>query len=351
MENAKLSFKDSIAKAIVGTSKCTGCGACVLSCPFNCLEYLDEKPVLTKECKVCGMCARVCPQYEFPLQDIENLIFGRKRTADEIFGVYRKLVLARAVNSQILNVCQDGGAVTALLLFALKNNFIEGAVVAKSDKKRTFLPYPAFVTSDEEILQSAGTKYFYSPNVLALAEVVGQKKNSIAFVGTPCHIRALRKMQLAGLNKHVAPLRLLIGLACSECFTYEGLIDNHLHGKLGINPDSIKKININGKVLVTLENGTVAMSLVEVKRYARKSCHSCEDFSSELADISAGGLGLDGWTFIIIRTKNGEDFFSAAEKAGVIVTRNVVTEPNALNLLIKLSKKKQTSARMLLNES
>jgi len=31
-------------------------------------------------------------------------------------------------------------------------------------------------------------------------------------------------MQISGLKKYMAPLKLLIGLACSECFTYEGLI-------------------------------------------------------------------------------------------------------------------------------
>ncbi|MEM2738941.1 MAG: Coenzyme F420 hydrogenase/dehydrogenase, beta subunit C-terminal domain, partial [Candidatus Bathyarchaeia archaeon] len=67
----------------------------------------------------------------------------------------------------------------------------------------------------------------------------------------------------------------------------------------------------------------------------------CNDFSSELADISAGGMGLEGWTLIIIRTDKGEELFSMAEKAEAITTRNVSEEPNTLNLLVKLSKKKQ----------
>ena len=341
MKTVKVSFEDSIGKEVVVAGKCVGCGTCVLVCPFGCLEYMNEKPSLVKECKVCGICAQACPQYEFPLPEIENFVFGRERKTEEAFGVYRRLALARATDSQIHKVCQDGGAVTALLLSALKNGFIDGAIVTKSGQEKPFYPHPTLATTFDEILQSAGTKYFYSPNILAIAEAIKQKKSNVAFVGTPCQIRAIRKMQLAGLKKYVAPLKVLIGLACSECFVYEGLMKNHIHGKLGVDPKRVNKINIKGKMLVTLDSETVAIPLAEAKQHARKSCHFCEDFSSELADISMGGLGLEGWTFVIIRTEKGEELFSNAEKAGAITTRDASTEPNALNLLVKLSKKKQ----------
>jgi coenzyme F420 hydrogenase subunit beta len=341
MDSIKVSFEDSLAKDIVRAGKCLGCGACVIACPFNCLEYVNEKPHLTKECKVCGICAQVCPQYEWASPKIDSFVFGRERKPEEEFGIYRRLVVAQAADREILNVCQDGGAVTALLLFALKKGIIDGTIVTKKEHERPFYPCPTIATTAEEILQSAGTTYFYSPNILALTEAAEQKKNNVAFVGTPCQIRAIRKMQAIGLKKYVAPLKLLVGLACSECFTYEGLMENHIRGKLGIDPRSIKKINIKGKMLVTLDSGIVSIPLVETKRYARQNCHFCKDFSSEFADISAGGLGLENWTFIIIRTEKGEELFSNAEENGVIKTRSVNGEANALALLNKLSRKKR----------
>jgi coenzyme F420 hydrogenase subunit beta len=341
MDSIKVSFEDSLAKDVVGTGKCLGCGTCVVVCPFNCLEYINGKPCLTKECKVCGICAQACPQYEWSLPKVENFVFGRERKPEEEFGIYRRLAITRAANSQILNVCQDGGAVTALLLFALKEEIIDGAIVTKKEQEKPFYPRPASATTAEEILQSAGTKYFYSPNILALTEAIKQKKSRIAFVGTPCQIRAIRKMQIAGLKKYVEPLKILIGLVCSECFTYEGLMENHIHKKLGINPNYVKKINIKGKMLVTLDSGAVSIPLTETKQYTRQSCRFCGDFSSELADISAGGVGLEGWTFIIMRTEKGEELFSGAERAGVIKTRSASEEASALNLLNKLSKKKR----------
>jgi coenzyme F420 hydrogenase subunit beta len=128
---------------------------------------------------------------------------------------------------------------------------------------------------------------------------------------------------------------------CSECFTYEGLVENHIRGTLGLNLNDITKINIKGKILVKTETEVRTIPLATAKQYSRKSCGFCDDFSSELADISTGGLGLDGWTFTIIRTEKGENLFSSAEKAGYLNVRSVDEEANALNLLAKLSKKKR----------
>lgn len=341
MTPIKVSFEDSIAKNVIEIGKCLGCGSCVLTCPFNCLEYAHEKTRLIKECKICSICAQVCPQYELSLPKIETFVFGRERKPEEDFGIYRRLTIAQATDSKILSVCQDGGAVTALLLFALKNGIIDGAIVTEKDREKPFYPHPTLATTAEEILQSAGTTYFYSSNILALAEAAKQKKTSIAFVGTPCQIRAIRKMQMTGLKKYVAPIKFLIGLACSESFMYEGLMENHIHKKLGIEPNHVKKINIKGKMIVSLDSGNVSIPLADAKQYARQSCRFCEDFSSELADVSAGGLGLDGWTFLILRTEKGEELFSNAEKAGAIKTKDLSEGANSLILLNKLSKKKR----------
>ncbi|MEM2937242.1 MAG: Coenzyme F420 hydrogenase/dehydrogenase, beta subunit C-terminal domain [Candidatus Bathyarchaeia archaeon] len=340
----KVSFEESLGKNVVETGRCVGCGTCILVCPFSCLEYREGKPVLVKDCKVCGICPRVCPVYKQSLSEIENLVFGREKQPDEDFGVYRRLLVARAKDAKVRSMAQDGGVVTALLIFGLEKGFIDGAVVSGISKDKPLYPTPKLATTPIEVLESAGTRYTYSPNILALAEAVKQKRQRVAFVGTPCQIRAIRKMQIAGLKKYTASLKLLIGLMCSECFTYEGLMEKYIQGKLGINLNDIVKINIKGKMLVTTKSNVKAIPLAEVKEYARKSCRFCNDFSSELADISTGGLGLDGWTFVVIRTKEGEEFFEAAEKAGVLETRPLEKDEFALSLLVKLSTKKRKSA-------
>jgi coenzyme F420 hydrogenase subunit beta len=268
-------------------------------------------------------------------------VFGRERKPEENFGIYRRIAIAQATDDRALKVGQDGGVATAQLLFALDKGLIDGAIVSSSDPKKPFYPVAKLATTVEDILAAAGTKYFCSPNLLPLNEAVARKKQNVALVGTPCKIHAVRSMQMAGMKKPTAPLKFLIGLMCSECFTYNGLMEEHIHKKMGINLADIRKMNIKGKMLITTDAGVTPIPLAEIKQYTRKSCSICKDFSSELADISVGGLGLDGWTFTIIRTEKGEELFSAAEKAGCVTTKPLEEGSFAMSLLTKLSKKKR----------
>lgn len=154
------------------------------------------------------------------------------------------------------------------------------------------------------------------------------------------------------LRQMSAPIKYLVGLMCSECFDYEGLMEAYIKGKLGISLNEITKMNIKGKMLVTTPKGTTAIPLGDIKQYAKSSCSVCEDFSSELADISVGGLGLDGWTFTIIRTEKGEELFSNAEKAGFLESKPIEEGAFSKGLLLKLTKKKQdkATAQTIVNE-
>jgi len=269
-------------------------------------------------------------------------VFERERKPEEEFGIYKRLVIAQASDNNILQRCQDGGVVSALLTFALKNGMIDAAVVSATSIEKPLFPIPRLASTPQEVLECAGTRYTYSPNLLVLQEAVKLKKKSLAFVGTPCQIQAVRKVEAVPLKKYSSMLRFTIGLMCTESFTYEGLIQKHIQQKLGVNLREIKKINIKGKVLVTTNSGEIkAIPLAEAKQYTRKGCVPCTDFSAELADISTGGLGLSDWTFTLIRTQSGEEIFESAQKAGALRTRPVEEERAALDLLVKLSKRKR----------
>jgi len=338
----KVSFEESLGKNVVLSGKCIGCATCVMVCPFTCLDYMENKPVVIKECKVCGICPQSCPRYQLPWSALEEFLFGRKSKAEEDFGIYQRLAIARATDKNILRVCQDGGVASALLIYTIKSGIIDGAAVSGISGEKPFCPMPKLATVPKEVLACAGTRYFYSPNSLAFQEGVKQNKRSIAFVGTPCQIHAIRRIQMIPLKKYGDKLSFTIGLMCTESFSYEGLLEKHINGVLGINPLNIKKMNIKGKLILTLNNGeNKEIPLPEAKQYATTSCVLCSDFSSELADISVGGLGLSDWTFTIVRTKKGLEIFEGAEKAGALKIRPVEEEQKAFDLLVRLSKMKR----------
>jgi coenzyme F420 hydrogenase subunit beta len=69
-----------------------------------------------------------------------------------------------------------------------------------------------------------------------------------------------------------------------------------------------------------------------------ESCEPCEDYSSELADISVGSQGSEeGWSSVIIRTYRGERLISELEKGGYIVTK----ELDNLDVIVSSCKRKR----------
>jgi len=343
----RIGFEESLGTLVL-PSLCIGCGSCVAVCPIGCLEYVDGKPVLTKECNSCGICSQICPRYKLSIPELEHFIFGRERSSDEEFGVYKRIIIARTKDEKISKVCQDGGVVTSLLLYALKEGIIDGAIVSGIDEKKPLKAAPKLAESAEEIIKSAGTRYTYSPNILALRDAVAQGRKNLAFVGTPCQIQAVRKIQALPLNRYAKRLNFTVGVFCSECFSYDGLVNKLIKEELNVNPNEVKKMNIKGKFIITLIDGNVkSVSLREAKRYVNNCFSACSDFSAELADISVGGVGLSGWTFTVLRTEKGENIFEEAESKGFLETRPVERDSKALNLLIKLSRKKRREAEVV----
>lgn len=304
------------------------------------MGYRAERPVLIGDCKFCEICVKVCPRYDFDVGAVEERSFGRRREADEDFGVSRRIVVARSASGDVLKHAQDGGVATVLLKKALEDGIIDAALVSGFEASDPWVPVPKVASSTDDLMACAGTRYSFSPNLLALPEAL-KKFKRIAVVGTPCTISGVRKMQLLGL-KLSKSIKLLLGLMCAECFSFDCLMKDRM-AENGIDLHSITKVNIKGRFLVELRDGTTReIPLKDIKSCSRKSCAACDDFSSEYADISLGGVGLSGSTLVIARSSVGEglllDSLGLLEVEGTEVTRP------SLELVSRLSRAKRTRA-------
>jgi len=262
----------------------------------------------------------------------------------------------------VLERCQDGGVVTAMLAWALRRGVIDGAVVSVADPARPASPKPTVVTTEEELLQSASSWYTYCPNNLALAQAEEKGLSRVAFVGVPCQITPLRKLDWTDAayldngrkkEKHIARQRqflkgygervaLAIGLLCTEVFTYDGLMVEKIAGEMGIPLSDIRKFNVKGKVLIYKKNGElVELSLRKAQEYARPECHHCGDFSAELADISCGGVGAMDWTITVVRTAKGEALFQTMVEEGVLEVRSMDEFENSTTVLLRLAQRQR----------
>jgi len=347
---ARLGFEE-LLNDIISKGHCTGCGACFITCPFEeVLDYRDG-PKLVGECKKCGICLKACPRYGFQAAELDEFIFGRRRAAQEVFGVHLSVHVAMATDPRVESVGQDGGVATALLLNALDSGLIDGAILSSTDPTRPWSPVPCLARSRGEILAAAGTRYSYSPGIITLRKAAEEKLERVAFVGTPCQVIALRRMQKANLRKIVGPITLVIGLFCSESFSYEGLMLEKIKKGMGIDLGDIVKMNIKGRMQITLKDGRmVEIPLKEARAYAEPYCRSCEDFSSEFADLSLGGVGLEGRTFTVVRADRGKRFLDAAVESGALEVKPVDEFKKALDLMVRLSVSKRSRARGVVSE-
>ena len=151
--------------------------------------------------KGCSICALACPRLDPDIEEIEVAVSGSPPTEDQPAGNYLYRTLARATDSAIMARGQDGGAVTALISWGLLTGVLAGAVVASPSENVPWVDEPSVVTTIEGVLSTAGSRYTYCPNPLALKKVAAQRLRSIAVVGVSYEATAIRQLEAAGIKR------------------------------------------------------------------------------------------------------------------------------------------------------
>lgn len=340
----------SVIEDVVDEDLCISCGACAATCPTRCIEMVYGKPKIERsvnrsECIKCGTCYFQCPRSFIDLDTLTEKVFGE--LGDESLGNYQEIYAARSTDPEILKIAQDGGIGTALLTYSFEKGIVDGAAAALRSDENPWQPIDFIARNKEDLLKAAGTKYSYASIIKTTRDAIEDEElEKFAFVGTPCMIQAIKKMELYpyGSREIHNHIEFSIGLVCMENFLY-GSVRSIIEYEAGVPLSKVTKMDIGkGKFWVyTVDGDIIAIPLADAAKYAGGGCHFCLDYVSELSDISIGSVGApDGWSTLFVRTEKGKEIVEGAIKEGYIEVKPIDEVKPGLGIVKKLANKKKT---------
>jgi coenzyme F420 hydrogenase subunit beta len=340
---------------------CHHCGGCVTFCTainYGALELdPDGRPRYkdAEKCIECGLCYLICPEIH-ELDEEQKRLVSWSAPVGRVLGAH----MARAKEETVRENATDGGVVTALLLHLFDMGRIDAAIVTRSTGM--FRREPWIAQSREDILESGGFHFDSSPGMKLLSEeystyaptihelgyAAKKRLGRIAFVGTPCQINTIRRMEVLGIVPSDA-IKYHLGLFCTGSFVFGPEQRKRLEEIGGFEWADIRKVNVKENLLVHLKSGEVkAIPLPELDFMKRYACRFCDDYSAEYADISFGGIGAEeGWTSVVVRSPLGRAVYADARGTDIEEARPAEKpgiERQILHTLEEWSDKKKEAA-------
>lgn len=313
---------------VIKNKLCTNCGTCISVCPTGAIyckqgESNFEIKLEKKKCNHCGLCLRVCPGQEVDFENLNKNLFGEDHEIrhDSNLGYFRDCYLGYAKDSNIRSQCSSGGVVTSILIYLLKNKFIDGVLVTTMDSQRPLISKPFITYSETEIIEARGSKY--TPVVLnqCLSEIIKSEKKKFAVVGLPCHIHGIRKLQ--DINPILKEkIKVCLGIMCGQGVNFSGT--KFVLKQLGLKDDDVKSFRYRGdgwpgNITAISSDGQIkkipylqASRTFSMGFFTPERCFLCSDLTNELADISFG----DAWMSRLMKRKSGINCVIARTKTG-----------------------------------
>ncbi len=352
----------NLIQEVLNPRLCHRCGGCVAFCTainFGALSMGEDGRPCYKDkdkCIECGLCYEICPEIDELKEETK-----RRISWSAPMGRVLEISVARAKDPGLRIHARDGGVVTSLLLHLFDIGRIDGAIVTKVVTPFTCKPWLA--RTRQEIIEAGGFHFDASPGVSLFGEkyasyppyleliapMAKQNLRRIAFVGRPCQIETMRRMETLGVVPSEA-IKYYIGLFCMGNFRFGAQEQATLEKLGGFKWEEVRKVNFKEGLQIHLNNNdlkTIEFNKLDfMKRYA---CLHCGDYSAEFADISCGGMGAtEGWTTVIIRTPVGRAIVADAAEGELEMFSHSKSQEVALRALSKIrvmSDKKKNLAR------
>lgn len=329
---------------------CIGCGACHLICPENNIKLYDVeeegiRPYVERDrCEEnpqCRLCVDVCPGLD--MRHGEWPQSGLLAELKSGYGPVLEVWEGYASDPEIRYYGSSGGAISAIALFCLQRKGMEGVLHTGADPEKPYANKTILSRGRAGLLNGTGSRYSPASPCDGLRWITAADRPWV-FVGKPCDISGLRKIQALRpeLDEKVG---IALGIFCAGTPSTKGTKD--FIRRLNLEPGKIGEIRYRGM-------GWPGMTTVRVQgegkpshaapyhdswgflqRYRPYRCYLCPDGTSEFADISFGDpwhRQLDreeaGYSLVLARTPQGQAVVHEAIEAGYVSLQRV--RPEAL---------------------
>ncbi len=330
---------DNAIARVVDSGNCSGCGACALldsGLRMQLSENGFARPVRTTQGDAHADAVRVfrtiCPGVQVRAQSP----LGAQR--HPTMGPFIQVFAAWATDPDIRFAGSSGGTLTALAAWLLTTGEVShviGAAADNTDPRRTTT---VLVTSREEAMKQAGSRYAPVSN----AAEPSASEACVAFIGKPCEVSALRAMPVSELQE-ARPL--LLSFFCAG--TPSQHATNGLVESLGVaatQPLATLRYRGHGwpgRFTAVESDGTESSASYEeswggsLGPAVQWRCKVCADGVGESADITAADLwnandsgypdfaDKPGVSALLARTQRGVDVIARAVAAGVLTVEAI----------------------------
>ncbi len=339
---------------IVDEGMCIGCGICESVAGTDKLEMrTDQSGALVPQVKtdidseLIDQILSLCPGTK--VEGLPERLVEPDSEYDEVWGIWRQMWMAHAVDDQTRFQASTGGLLTALAQFLIDRNQVNFILHARADDTIPAFGQSSVSRTTEEVLAAAGSRYGPTPTLDNIVQILNQCEKSgetFAFIGTPCDVTALRNLaqQDTRVDRYC---RYQLAMVCGGFMKPAGL--NRVLGEYGVNVDAITNLRYRGYGCpgpTRIESGNAEVTELDYLDFWGEDdsgwdlphrCKICPDGIGDATDIAAadaweGGApdrqaqhSDPGSNSVIVRTLAGEKLLAAAVDAGFVNIERQIT--------------------------
>lgn len=237
------------------------------------------------------------------------------------------MVLAWTTNADLQKKAECGGAVTALLKYALENKIVD-AVLTVQKGADLYDARPVLITNPEDLNNTAGSLHC---GTLLLSKLIKKYLDGASDMKLGVTVKGCDMMGMYELAKRKQinlDNVIMIGVNCGGSVS-PALARKMIREKYEVEPEMVKKEEIDkGQFIIETEEGHkgIAMDILEDEGYGRRTnCRRCKLKVPRQADLACGNWGVIGdkagkATFVEVCSEKGADLLTKAEQAGALAT-------------------------------